>query len=69
MELLDEQWQWDDSRTVQSTSESLQNDIDSDLLLATGASTPSEARRLFVERSKQPVKPFTQFSQGLEPRP
>lgn len=50
MELQDEQWQWDDSQAVESTPESLQNDVDSDLMLATGASTPAEARRLFVGR-------------------
>jgi hypothetical protein len=51
MELQDEQWQWDDSQAVHSAQESLRDDVDSDLMLATGASTPCEARRLFMERS------------------
>jgi hypothetical protein len=52
MALQDEIWQWDDGDTVASTPESLEQDVDSDLMLATGADTAREAHELFVGRPR-----------------
>ncbi|MDN5973329.1 hypothetical protein [Bifidobacterium crudilactis] len=52
MALQDEQWQWDDGDAVASTSESLEQDIDNDLMLATGADSAREAHELFVGRPR-----------------
>jgi hypothetical protein len=52
MALQDEQWQWDDGDAVTSTPESLEQDIDSDLMLATGADSAREAHELFVGRPR-----------------
>ena len=52
MVLQDETWQWEDGDAVTSTPESLRQDIDSDLMLATGANTAKEAHELFVGRPR-----------------
>lgn len=52
MALQDEQWQWDDSDAVASTPESLEHDVDGDLMLATGAGSAREAHELFVGRPR-----------------